>query len=228
MGMNSAVSYWSGQQPCDSDQVVGGADQIGVHLYPLAATVARFAQTADGLHPAEGLLDSFTDPLADRITRLTGGPRVECGTSGPRLILRHVRGNVERPTAGDEVAGVVTLIAAQGDAAAARQSFVSHRDRRPSLGPAIRRLDLKVNQQRIAVLHQRVGRVTKLSFLALTLACQQRLTIGGRLMSRVGTMLAVEVHGRVTRIIRPPARVLTLALEALKRGPGFDQRAIDR
>jgi hypothetical protein len=38
--------------------------------------------------------------LADRITRLTGGPRVECGTSGPRLILRHVRGNVECPTGG--------------------------------------------------------------------------------------------------------------------------------
>ena len=47
-------------------------------------------------------------------------------------------------------------------------------------------------------------------------------------MSRVGTMLAVEVHGRVTRIIRTPVRVLILALEALKRGPGFDQRAIDR
>ncbi len=46
-------------------------------------------------------------------------------------------------------------------------------------------------------------------------------------MSRVETMLTVEVRGRVTRIIRSPARVLTLALEALKRGPGFDQRAID-
>ena len=47
-------------------------------------------------------------------------------------------------------------------------------------------------------------------------------------MSRIGTMLAVEVHGRVIWIIRSPARFLTLALEALKRGSGFDQRAIDR
>ena len=60
MGMHSGVSCWSGRQPCDSKQIVGGADQIGVYLYPLAATVARFAQTADGLHPAEGLFDSFT------------------------------------------------------------------------------------------------------------------------------------------------------------------------
>jgi len=112
MGMNSGVSCWSCQQPCDSEQIVGGANQIGLHLHPLADTVARFAQTADGLHPAEGLLDSFTDPLADRISRLTGGPRVECGTSGTRLILRHVRGNVECPTGDDEVAGVLTLIAA--------------------------------------------------------------------------------------------------------------------
>jgi len=71
---------------------------------------------------AEGLLDSFSDPLADRITCLTGGPRVECGTSGPRIILRHVRSNVERPTGSNEVAGVVALIAAERDAAAARQS----------------------------------------------------------------------------------------------------------
>ena len=47
-------------------------------------------------------------------------------------------------------------------------------------------------------------------------------------MSRVGAMLAMEVHGRVTRIIRTPVRVLILALEALKRGPGFNQCAVDR
>src|ERR1700746_3964583 len=114
--MSSVVSSGSGQQPCDSEQIVGGANQIGVHLHPLAAPVGCLAQTADGLHPAEGRLYSFPDPLADRITRLTGGARVERGTSRPRIILRHVRGNVECATARDEAAGVVALIRAQGDA----------------------------------------------------------------------------------------------------------------
>src|SRR2546427_716156 len=82
--MNSAISRGSGHQSRDSEQIVGGADQIDVHLHPRTAAVARLAQTADGLHPAERLLDSFTDPLADCVTPMTSRPRVECGTSGPR------------------------------------------------------------------------------------------------------------------------------------------------
>src|SRR5438132_1219482 len=227
MGMNSAVSCWSGQQPCDSEQIVGGADQIGVHLHALAATVARFAQTADGLHPAESLLDSFPHPLTDRITRMPGGARVERGTPRPRVILCHVRSDLECAARRDEAVSIVALVPSQSNSATARQPLVGHRLRRAPLSRAVRRLDLKVDQQEIAVLGQRVGRVAKLGFLALTLACQQRLRIGGRLMSRVGTMLAVKVHGRVTRIIRRRARFLILALEALQRGPGFDQRPIN-
>src|SRR5215472_15679560 len=97
--MNLTVSCRSGPQSRDSEQVVGGGDQIGVHLHSFAATVASFAQTADGLHPAEGLLDSFAYPLADRIIRMMGGPCAEGGASGSRLILRHVRSDVERATA---------------------------------------------------------------------------------------------------------------------------------
>src|SRR6201993_2856088 len=103
--MKSVVSCGSSQQSCDSEQIVGGADQIGVHLHPRAAAVACLAQTADGLHPAEGLLDSFTDRLADCVTRMTSGPRVESGTSRPRIILRHVRGDIERAAGRDETAG---------------------------------------------------------------------------------------------------------------------------
>ena len=104
--MNSAISCGSRHQSRNSEQIVGGADQIGMHLHPRAATVARFAQTADGLHPAEGLLDSLTDPLADRVTRMTSGPRVEGRTAAPRIILCHVWGDGERAAGGDELAGV--------------------------------------------------------------------------------------------------------------------------
>jgi hypothetical protein len=64
--MSSAVSCGSGQEPCNSEQIVGGANQIGVHLHPLAATVGCFAQTSDGLHPAKGFLDAFPDPWESR------------------------------------------------------------------------------------------------------------------------------------------------------------------
>ena len=73
--MNPAVSCGGGRQARDSQQVVGGGDQVGVPLHPRASAVAGFAQPADGLHPAEALLDPFAQPLTDRITRMPGGAR---------------------------------------------------------------------------------------------------------------------------------------------------------
>ena len=52
----------------DPQEVVTGGDQVGVHLHPLATAIASAAQSADSLHPAEGLFDSFADPLTDGIT----------------------------------------------------------------------------------------------------------------------------------------------------------------
>ena len=97
----------------------------------------------------------------------------------PPIILRHVRRDVERTAGRDEVAGVVSLIAAQGDAATARQPLVGHCEGRAPLGRAIRRLDLKVNQQGVAVLHQRVARVAELGSLPLPLRASSALGVGG-------------------------------------------------
>ena len=88
--MNSGVSCGGRHQSRDSEQIVGGSDQIGVHLHPFTASVASFAQTTDGLHPTERLLDAFTEPLAERVTRMTGGAGIESGTSRPRIILDDV------------------------------------------------------------------------------------------------------------------------------------------
>src|SRR5713101_8134812 len=52
-------------------------------LHPRAAAIARLAQAADGLHPAEGLLDLLADPLTDGVTRMPHGARVECGAAPP-------------------------------------------------------------------------------------------------------------------------------------------------
>src|SRR5215472_14331506 len=138
--MNSAVSCRNRHQPCNAEQIISGADQISVHLHSLATAVACFAQTAGGLHPAERFLDSFAYPLADRVTRMMSGPRIEGRASWPRIVLRHMGSDIERAATSDEVTGVKALITTQRDAATTRQPFVAHRHCRPPLGPAICRL----------------------------------------------------------------------------------------
>ena len=107
--MSRPASYGSGRQACNSKQVVGGSDHVGMHLDPLAATVASLAQPAGGFHPTEGFLDPLAEPLTERIARMTGGTRVERRSSGPAEILRHVRVDVELATRGHEIESVITL-----------------------------------------------------------------------------------------------------------------------
>src|SRR6516225_1264359 len=140
--MNSAISCGSDHQSSHSEQVVSGSHQIGAHLHPLASPVAGLAQAADGLHPAECFLDALPKSLAHPVTLTAGGTGVECGSSWAGVILCHVRGDIERATGRNEIASIVTLIAAQRDAAAARQPFVSHRDSGPALSEAVGRFDL--------------------------------------------------------------------------------------
>jgi hypothetical protein len=227
--MSAAFSCRCRHQSRNSEQIVGGGAQIGMHLHPFATPVAGFAQASYGLHPAEALLNAFTEPLADGVTRMTDSACIKGGAARPCIILRHVRGDIERAAAGDEVAGIIALVAAQRDAAAARQPFIRHGERRPPLGQTIGRLDLKINQQGVAVLDQRVGRIAQFGLLALTLAGQPFVGIGGRLVGRIGATLAMEVHGWIAWVIRSGAiRFVPFALEAFKRGPGLDQGAINR
>jgi hypothetical protein len=147
MGMNSAVSCWSGQQPCDSEQIVGGADQIGVDLYPLAATVARFTQAADGLHPAEDLLDPLAYRLTHRVAGMTRGAAVKCGAAGATLIARDVRGDLERAARRDELPGVITLVGPKCNPPAARQLRLQHRPGAFALGVAVSRFDRELHRR---------------------------------------------------------------------------------
>ena len=52
----------------NSDKAVGHGNDVGVHLYSVAAAVTGFAQTAGG--PAEPLLNSLSDPVSDGITQM--------------------------------------------------------------------------------------------------------------------------------------------------------------
>src|SRR6266481_8977620 len=79
---------------------------------------------------AEALFDPFAHPLTDRITRMAGGARVERGTPRPRVILSHVRGDLECAARRDEAIRIVALVPSQSNAATARQPLVGHRLRR--------------------------------------------------------------------------------------------------
>lgn len=134
----------------DSDEVVGGSDDVTVHLDSIASAVARSAQTADALHPAERFLDPLSDPLTDRVTRMARGAGVERGTARACLIPRHMRSDFERATGSDEVTGIVALVPAQRDPLRSGQALVSHCDRRAALGVSVCRLYLKVDQDAVA------------------------------------------------------------------------------
>jgi hypothetical protein len=86
-----AVSRARRREPGDSHEVVGGGDQGGVHLYPLAPAITCAAQTADGLHPAEGLLDVPADPLTDLVARMPNRANVDRRVTCARQVAGHVR-----------------------------------------------------------------------------------------------------------------------------------------
>src|SRR5260370_13674894 len=57
-------------EPGDAHEVVGGGDQVGVHLHPLASAITGAAQTAHRFHPAKRLLDPLPGPLTARLARM--------------------------------------------------------------------------------------------------------------------------------------------------------------
>ena len=133
-----SVSSWGNRhQSCDSEQVVGSADQIRMQLHACAAAVARLAQTAHRLHPTEGFLDALTDPLTYPIAGMASSAGVERRAPRPRKILRQVGRDLELPTPGDEGAGVVALVRAQRKATATcRSSAIATAARRSALPSA--------------------------------------------------------------------------------------------
>jgi hypothetical protein len=61
-----------------------------MHLRSLTTVIASAAQTSDGFHPAEGLLDPLADSLADGVTAMAHGARVNRRAAEARRILGHL------------------------------------------------------------------------------------------------------------------------------------------
>ncbi len=143
-------------------------------------------------------------------------------------VLGHVRRHAHAAQLGDQLGVVVPLVAAQRDAPRAPQP-VDHQQRRVFFGPAVRRRQLGVDDDAVAVLDQHMRRVTQLRFLALALLGQQGVGIRCRAMRLIAALVAVKVHCRVAPIVvRRIVPAPIFGAEALVRGPGFQQRAVHR
>ena len=177
------------EQAAEAEQVVGRADQCSRKLRPAAALEARVPNAAEGLHPAEDLFDQLPLSLTDALAGVPCRAGVDGRSSSSIARLR----DVDRATIAHEVRGVVARVAVDRDAAVLRRVRVEHRDRRAALGVTIRLLDAVVDDEPVAILHQRVHRVARRSRLP-------RSRLEGRLLQPQQSGPAI--HGRGSHDLR--------------------------
>src|SRR5438477_6171271 len=145
-------------------------------LRAVDAFEASLSETADRLHPSEDLLDALADALAHGVA---GEPRRACVDRGaaPLRALCNVRDDVHFAAAVHEVAGVVALVARDRDALLADKRLADHLQRASALRVSGRGRDTEIDEQAIAILHQRVRAVRELRLFAEALARELRLGI---------------------------------------------------
>ena len=195
----------------------------------------RRGQPGGTLDPAEHLLDTFAVALANLVAGVPQGSSVDRRLAplaglGQMTIDGDVRGHGSGAQVGHEPGHVIGLVGAQGDpplrsAAAALDQI----ERRLSLGRTAGLGDAATNRQTVAVLHQGMTEIAELGRLAVALAVELGVRIGGAPMGLVGALLAVEVAFAIAAraviiIIIAPIRLA----EALHRRPGFEQCPVHR
>src|SRR5687768_1863530 len=162
-------------------------------LRSLAAFEASSSEVADGLRPAEDLLDELPHPLAYRIARLRSGATVD--RRPPPWVL--VLGDMERdPTLAaflDEIARVVALVGSHGDSLGPSQRIVEHLERGESLGAAVCLGDATIDEKTVSIFHKRVTGIRQTRGGAVALPGQAGFRIGRRFVRLVAPLLAVEV-----------------------------------
>ncbi len=177
----------------------------------------------NGLAPAEDLLNPIAHPEADGVAGCSHHGAGHCAAPVRGDVLGEVRLDALHLQVVDKVVRVVGFVRAQG------RAFDGENARRPCqcrlpLGSAVRLRDLGVNDEAVTILHQPMRHVAQLRGQPLGLLVQAGLWVGGRCMGGVAAQLALEVNRWVATNpdIRPSA---VLGLEALVRGPGFNEGA---
>jgi hypothetical protein len=220
-----AVSCRRCLQTRHSEQVIRGADDVGGKLGLRQTHEAALTQAANRLHPAEDLLHPFALTLADGVALVACRARVKsrrAATLHPGDVGRDLASSEQR----DEGLGVIALVGAER--AHVLASVTSAVDQRRScLGLGKGGIGYgQIDEQAVAILHQRVCRIGQLRRLSVALAHKLGLRIGARLVGGVTALLAAEIdHSRA--VATASRRFAVLTLEALERSPRLDQCAID-
>lgn len=92
-----------------SDEVVGGADEVSGELGSFPALVAGAPEVPDGLHSPNGLFNSFANPLADAVARMSSSPGVD-GRAAHGVVLHDMRDDGVEPALVRELSAVVALV----------------------------------------------------------------------------------------------------------------------
>ena len=184
---------------------------------------------------AEQRLDHFADHLAGGVARMPRSASVNTALPLGAFaclgvvfvgILRHVRGDVDLAAGGHEISGVEVLVRTDALALFGGQT-AQHLERRLMFRSAARQRQPGIERQFAAVLHQHVAQVGWNRFLLVRLGKQLGIRIGGAGVGLVAALLSLEVDLRIGAAARVGRRRTVLGHEALVRGPGADQRAVD-
>ena len=203
-----------------SEEDHGMSFMLGFHLGQ--SNKAGLAKATDRLRPTKDFFDPFAQAQADPVTRVSSGPTI----NRTLRLSRHVRGHALLTHRLDETRRIVILVSPQGGAPLQRAH--DHRGRRFTLRRAGGQRRFHIDRQSVSIFHQGMAHVTEPGLVPLGLLEQARLRIGGRGMGVVLAFSPFEIHRRVTTAaFRRLARTV-LGDKALHRGPGFNQRAIDR
>src|SRR5207248_2507021 len=103
-----------GQELGHSEEVVRSRYHVTRELRASFAFISGPAEAADGLHPAEDLLDTLADPLADVVADVSRRARVDGRPAAPCRVAGYMRGHVHRTAVIDKLEGVVALVTADG------------------------------------------------------------------------------------------------------------------
>jgi hypothetical protein len=140
-----------------------------------------------------------------------------------------VRCHPEGPAAAHQVPGVVPLVRPHRPPVTAPTLPAEQLKRGLPFRIPRRRGERDLGDQAVAVLHEHMAPVGELGLLGVALPRQPRLWIGRRGMGGVAALLPPVVDVRVPAAASGTPRTLIVILrpEALERGPGLEQRAVD-
>src|SRR5438128_603236 len=93
-------------QVADADQVIDRQPEDEHPTHPAPAAMARLAQQADGLEPAEDLLHALAFPLAQLVAGVTRGALID-RTRPVRGVLGYMGRHLKQPESRDEVTAVI-------------------------------------------------------------------------------------------------------------------------